>query len=458
MERKLAMTNRKNKKHVEEIDSFLEEDKNRNKQTIGIVGLGYVGLPVAVGFAKAYHVIGFDVNQHKLEALQKNVDHTGEFSTEELKDADIHFTSKEQELCTCRYIIVTVPTPITSTNEPDLTFLKQASVMIGRNLTPGTIIVYESTVYPGTTEEICIPVLETDSNLKAGVDFHVGYSPERINPGDKEHTFTGNNKVISAQNAYALEKIASLYQSVLHAKLFKASSMKVAEACKIIENAQRDINIAFMNELSLIFNKLDIDTYEVLEAANTKWNFLPFTPGLVGGHCISVDPYYLIYKAKLAGYSSTFLSAARAINDDMPAYVVQSLLQLIIMRKLNVQNIRITVLGITFKENLPDIRNSKSIEIVDQLQQLGLNVQICDPYVTQEKLNKLDISSTIDLKAYDQLDKADIVIAAVPHQAFKLQNSDFLKELLPNNQGIIMDLKGVILKSSVPEDTTLWRL
>lgn len=452
------MTNKENMKCVENCDSFIGEDKDRNKPIIGVVGLGYVGLPVAIGFAEKYHVIGFDVNHNKVTALRKNIDHTGEFTSKELQSAAIHFTFEEKELRACSLIIVAVPTPITPANEPDLMYLNQASETIGRNLTPETMIVYESTVYPGTTEEVCIPVLEAASSLKAGTHFHVGYSPERINPGDKEHTFQRNKKVIAAQNKHALEKIAAIYQNVLYTKLFRASSIKVAEASKIVENTQRDINIAFMNELSLIFNKLDIDTYEVLEAANTKWNFFPFTPGLVGGHCIGVDPYYLIYKSKLAGYSPDFLSSARAINDDMPAYVVQSLLQLIVTHRLNVQNIRVTILGITFKENLPDIRNSKAIEIVDQLQRLGLTVQAYDPHVSQAQLDTLDSISTINLKEYHQLDKANIVIAAVPHQAFTLTSDHFLQTLLADNQGIIMDLKGIISRDSVPINTTLWRM
>src|SRR5690625_2937943 len=343
------MTNRKNTKRIIEHDSFIGNNKKKQSSPIiGIVGLGYVGLPVAVGFAEKYDVIGFDVNQSKIEELNRHIDRTSEVSNDELKKASIDFTSEEKKLKECNYIIVAVPTPISSTKEPDLSYLENASAIIGRNLTPDTVIVYESTVYPGTTEEVCIPILERDSNLTAGDDFHVGYSPERINPGDKAHTFKSNNKVISAQNTHALNKIYRIYQNVLSAKVFKASSIKVAEASKIIENAQRDINIAFMNELSLIFNNLDIDTHEVLQAANTKWNFLHFTPGLVGGHCIGVDPYYLIYKSKLAGYTPSLLSSARAINDDMPAYVVESLLRLIAINKLNIQDIRVTVLGVCF--------------------------------------------------------------------------------------------------------------
>jgi len=450
------MTNRKNTKRIIEHDSFIGKDKKKeNSPIIGVVGLGYVGLPVAVGFSDNYDVVGFDVNKSKIEELTRHIDRTSEVSSDQLKKASIDFTSEEKKLKKCNYIIVAVPTPITLSKEPDLTYLKSASTIIGRNLTSDTIIVYESTVYPGTTEEVCIPVLEKYSTLTAGIDFHVGYSPERINPGDKTHTFKSNNKVVSAQNEYALEKISDIYQNVLCAEVFKASSIKVAEASKIIENTQRDINIAFMNELSLIFNKLDIDTHEVLQAANTKWNFFPFTPGLVGGHCIGVDPYYLIYKSKLAGYTPSLLSSARAINDDMPAYVVASLLQLVAVNKLNLQDLRITVLGITFKENIPDIRNSKSIEIVEQLQQLGMSVQVCDPHVSQEQL---DESSPVKLTKRKHLEKANIVILAVPHHEFDLEKSDFLNSLLKNNQDIIMDLKGVIPKDILSKNMTLWRL
>lgn len=451
------MTNKKNTKHMNSHDSLIGKDsmKKANSPTIGIVGLGYVGLPVAIGFADKYNVIGFDVNKSKIDSFKKHVDTTGEFSSTELKEASINFTTEERRLSECSYIIVAVPTPITLTKEPDLTYLESASTIIGKNLTSDTIIVYESTVYPGTTEEICIPILEAYSNLTAGIDFHVGYSPERINPGDKEHTFKSNNKVISAQNDHALEKMCEVYRNVLSAEIYKAPSIKVAEASKIIENTQRDVNIALMNELSLIFDKLDIDTHEVIHAANTKWNFFPFTPGLVGGHCIGIDPYYLIYKSKLEGYNPAFLSSARAINDYIPEYVVQSLLNLIIAHKLNLQDIRITVLGITFKEDISDIRNSKSIEIVDKLQQLGLSVQVCDPHVSREQL---DEKSNIGLTEINQLKKANIVIFAVPHKEFKDQDDEFLNDLLKANQGIMMDLKGIIPRDILHQDTLLWRL
>ena len=443
-----------------EIDYVFERtmimmDKQKKAHVIGVVGLGYVGLPVAVGFAEKYSVIGFDINKKRINSLKNHTDSTQELSNSELKEAAIEFTSEENRLGECSFIIVAVPTPITVTKEPDLTYLETASAIIGRNLKPHTIVVYESTVYPGTTEEVCIPILETHSNLKAGIDFHVGYSPERINPGDKEHTFKRNKKVISGQNEHALEMIYETYQNVLSKSVYKAPSMKVAEASKIIENTQRDVNIALMNELSLIFDKLSIDTYEVLQAANTKWNFFPFTPGLVGGHCIGIDPYYLIYKSKMAGYNPHLLSSAREINDYMPEYIVQSLLSLIISHKLNLHDICVTVLGITFKENIADTRNSKSLEIINILQELGLTVQVCDPHVS---LDQFENKYSINIKEPSQLKKANIVILAVPHKEFKVDNKEFLNAILTDKQAIIMDLKGIISKDIVHDNIMIWRL
>src|SRR5690625_2051680 len=308
------------------ISSYHGTHKAKKAPKIGVVGLGYVGLPVAIAFAEKYPVIGMDINEHKINQLNKAVDPNGQLSQTDFNDKSIEYVSEPYRLRECTHIIVAVPTPITNLNEPDLTMLEAATKMVGENLSQHTTVIYESTVYPGTTEDVCIPLLETFSGLTAGVDFEVGYSPERINPGDQEHTFKKIPKVIAGQTTKALENIYNLYSSILDAEIYKAPSIKVAEAAKIVENTQRDINIAYMNELSLIFEKLKIDTNEVLQAAKTKWNFLPFSPGLVGGHCIGIDPYYLIYKSKMEGYMPTLISEARSLNDSMPAYIVNSLL------------------------------------------------------------------------------------------------------------------------------------
>lgn len=417
---------------------------------VGVAGLGYVGLPVAIAFGEKFRVIGMDTNKNKINQLSKGIDPNGELSTEQLENKKLEYVSKPYKLQECTHIIVAVPTPITDLDEPDLTLLKDATKMIGENLSQHTTIIYESTVYPGTTEEVCIPLLEKYSGFTAGIDFQVGYSPERINPGDEDHTFKNSPKVIAGQTPLALENIYTLYEKVLEADIYKAPNIKVAEAAKIIENTQRDINIAFMNELSLIFEKLEIDTEEVLQAANTKWNFLPFSPGLVGGHCIGVDPYYLIYKSKQKGYMPTFITAARTLNESMPEHVVYSLLKLAMLQKLNIKDVRITVLGITFKENIADIRNSKSIEIVNQLQQLGLSIQICDPYAPTE-------INGIPLTPFHQLKKSSVLILTVPHKEFLEKTEDDFLDLLSDDYGIIMDLKGIFPVNEL-NNYMIWRM
>ncbi|MDY0410353.1 nucleotide sugar dehydrogenase [Paracerasibacillus soli] len=323
------------------------------KFKIGVVGLGYVGLPIARTLAEKYDVIGFDINEGKIKELRRGYDQTGQFSKKALSLDTLHFFTDETKLSACDYLIVTVPTPLTKANEPNLSFLKDATSTIGKNLSRKTTVIFESTVYPGTTEEICIPILETESQLVAGKDFYVGYSPERINPGDEEHVFKNTPKIVAGQNKEALQKVVSLYQKVIEANLHEAPSIKVAEAAKILENTQRDVNIALMNEFSLICHKLNINTLDVIAAAKTKWNFTPFTPGLVGGHCISIDPYYLIYKAKRAGYHPQLLSSARQINDSISSYIVSSLLALVVSHKLDVKQLKVALLGVTFKENIP---------------------------------------------------------------------------------------------------------
>jgi len=356
--------------------------KNR---VISVVGLGYVGLPVAVAFGKVRRTIGFDINRTRIEELRDGFDRTDEVTPEELAAADILFTDRIEDLKGANFHIVAVPTPIDEANQPDLRLMCRASETVAAALKPGDIVVYESTVYPGVTEEECLPILERISGLKGGVDFKVGYSPERINPGDKEHTFTKILKVVSGQDAETLEVVADVYSSVVTAGVFRASSIKVAEAAKVIENTQRDLNIALMNELALIFDRMGIDTGEVLAAAGSKWNFLKFSPGLVGGHCIGVDPYYLTHKAEKLGYIPQVILAGRRINDGMGKFVAQRAVKEIIKAGHPVLGSVVTVLGLTFKENCPDLRNSKVIDIVKELQDYGMEVQVCDPLADHEE-------------------------------------------------------------------------
>ncbi len=418
---------------------------------IGVVGLGYVGLPVAIGFSKEYKVIGYDINEARISSLNQFYDYTHEITETQLREARIKFTSNEKDLGICNFIIVAVPTPISVNHEPDLTYLKNASTILGKNLAAGTIVVYESTVFPGATEEVCLPILERESGLEAGSDFYVGYSPERINPGDKDHTFQTINKIVAAQDKETLDTIHSIYQRVITAEVYKAASIKVAEASKIIENTQRDINIAFMNEISIIFNKLGINTHEAIEAASTKWNFNPYYPGLVGGHCIGVDPYYLIHKSKSVGYTPNFIESAREINDYMPEYIVKTMLEQITIQKKNLKDFTITVLGVTFKQNLPDTRNSKALEIVEKLKNLDLHVQVCDPHVDHNHFKD-------ELKDLHQLEKSDVLILAVPHKFFTSLPVSTFQSLLKDGKGIIMDIKGALTKDELGEDITLWNL
>src|SRR6186713_2458502 len=349
------------------------------ERTVAVVGLGYVGLPIAVAFGKHGRTIGFDINKAKIEELQKGFDRTGEVSAADLKTSQVQYTAQPGDLKAADFIIVAVPTPIDDALQPDLQALRVSSELIGKHLSPGTIVVYESTVYPGVTEEVCLPILEKTSGLKAGTDFKVGYSPERINPGDKEHTLEKIVKVVSAQDQESLDIVASTYGLVVKAGVHRASSIKVADAAKVIENTQRDLNIALMNELALIFNRLGIDTKGVLEAAGTKWNFLKFSPGLVGGHCIGVDPYYLTHKAESVGYHSEVILAGRRINDNMGIHIANSVIKLMAQNELPINKADILVLGVTFKENCPDIRNSRVIDLIRELQSYGTTIHLYDP-------------------------------------------------------------------------------
>lgn len=422
---------------------------------IGVVGLGYVGLPVAVAFGQIQSIIGFDINPHRIATLQQGVDYTGEVSSEELQEAKIEFTSNPERLKECDFIIVAVPTPIDYAKQPDLTPLIKASETVGNNMKTGTVVVYESTVYPGATEEVCVPVLEKHSGLKAGKDFFVGYSPERINPGDKEHTFKNIVKVVSGQDEDTLSIIADIYGMVVDAGVYRAPSIKVAEAAKVIENTQRDLNIALMNELAIIFDRLGIDTAEVLAAAGTKWNFLHFTPGLVGGHCIGVDPYYLTYKAESIGYHPQVILAGRRINDGMGKFIATSLVKQMILKGISIQGSCVTILGMTFKENVPDLRNSKVIDIIRELREFGVEVQVTDPLADAKEAHE---EYGLDLLEINELLPADAVILAVSHRSFIDMGWEGITALLKNQQGIVADVKSVLDVNAVPDQVTLWRL
>ncbi|MYL56096.1 nucleotide sugar dehydrogenase [Virgibacillus halodenitrificans] len=425
------------------------------EQKIAVVGLGYVGLPLAVAFGEKQNIIGFDISKERIEELKQGFDRTNEVETEDLTSASIEFTADPEDLCKANFIIVSVPTPITENKQPDLTPLLKASETIGSNMSKGTIVVYESTVYPGATEDDCVPVLEKSSGLKYGEDFFVGYSPERINPGDKEHTFTTITKVVSGQNDEILEIVADVYDSVVEAGVHKASSIKVAEAAKVIENTQRDLNISLMNELAVIFEKLDIDTSEVLEAAGTKWNFLNFSPGLVGGHCIGVDPYYLTHKAQKVGHHPEVILAGRKTNDNVGKFIATSLVKQMIKKNMPVQGSTVTVLGFTFKENVPDLRNTRVIDIVKELEDYDINVQITDAYADPSEAHD---EYGIDLISYKELKPSDAVVFAVPHKTYLDEGWSMFDHLLKHGKGLVFDVKSKLKKLECPEAINLWRL
>jgi UDP-N-acetyl-D-galactosamine dehydrogenase len=402
------------------------------------VGLGYVGLPLAVEFGKRYRTIGFDLSERKVEAYRKFVDPTGEVSTEDLRAATgLAPTTDPRELAQADMVIVAVPTPVDDAHSPDFSPLVGASEAVGRNLKKGATIVYESTVYPGATEEVCVPILERCSGLKWKRDFFVGYSPERINPGDKEHTLTRITKVVAGDGPETLARLADLYGSIITAGVYRASSIKVAEAAKVIENTQRDLNIALVNELSLIFHRIGIDTLEVLQAAGTKWNFLPFRPGLVGGHCIGVDPYYLTYKAERLGYHPQVILAGRRINDGMGKYIAEQTVKQMIQHGHSVKGANVIVLGLTFKENCPDLRNSKVIDVIRELESYGAVVHVHDPVAeAEEAMHEYGVT----LKPWDQLPRSAAVVAAVSHAEFKSRPlKDVVDRLAPG--GIYVDVK-----------------
>ena len=421
---------------------------------IAVIGLGYVGLPVAVAFARTgAPVTGYDVNAGRIAELRGGRDRTGEVDPADLAHPQLHFTGAPADLGAADFFIVTVPTPVDTALRPDLTALLAASETVGRALRPGSIVVYESTVYPGATEEDCLPVLERASGLRGGRDFTVGYSPERINPGDREHRFESIRKVVAGQDAATLDVVAGVYASVVTAGVHRAPSIKVAEAAKVIENTQRDLNIAFMNELSAIFHELGIDTGDVLEAARTKWNFLPFTPGLVGGHCIGVDPYYLTHRAERAGYQPQVILAGRQINDSVGQRIARACLRLLPRADRPPQ--RVTVLGLTFKENVPDIRNSKVVDIVRELQASGVTVQVHDPLATAaDAANEYGIA----LLGEADLAPADAVILAVAHDAYRAAGWPLILRLLRDEGGVVVDVKAQLDRSATPNGVILWRM
>jgi UDP-N-acetyl-D-galactosamine dehydrogenase len=424
--------------------------------TIAVVGLGYVGLPLAVEFGKTYKTIGYDVSSIKIAAYQGYRDPTGELTQEELLAASrLECTADPCRLSEADYIIVAVPTPIDRANQPDFSPLRSSSSTVGKHMKRGAIVVYESTVYPGATEEICIPVLEEASGMKWQQDFHVGYSPERINPGDKAHTLTKILKVVSGDNADTLQRVSELYASIITAGVHKASSIKVAEAAKVIENTQRDLNIAFMNELALIFDRQDIDTTEVLEAAGTKWNFLKFKPGLVGGHCIGVDPYYLTHKAEMLGYHPQVVLAGRRINDGMGKFIAEKTVKLIIQSGSNIKGATVNILGLTFKENCPDLRNSKVPDIIRELKSYGVEVCVHDPIANPGEANR---EYGMKLRELCNLPQADAVIVAVSHDYYLAKNMVEIDEILKDG-GVFIDVKSVFPAASIrSRGFRFWRL
>ncbi|MGE7367314.1 nucleotide sugar dehydrogenase [Desemzia incerta] len=431
-----------------------------NEEKISLIGLGYVGMPIAVAFAnKGIDVIGFDINKTKIEQYKEGIDPTKEVGNETIGKTSVEFTSDESKLSEAKFHIVSVPTPINTDKTPNLAPVEGATKTIGKHLTKGSIVVYESTVYPGVTEDICIPILEKESGLKCGVDFKVGYSPERINPGDKVHTLENIVKIVSGIDEESLETIAKVYEIVIDAGVHRAKSIKVAEAAKVVENSQRDINIAFMNELAIVFDKMGIDTNEVVEAMNTKWNSLGFYPGLVGGHCIGVDPYYFIYEAEKLGYHSQIILSGRKINDGMGAFVADAIIKELVLSGKKVKEANVVIMGITFKENTPDIRNSKVIDIITRLEEYGIKPAVVDPQADPAETKK---EYGIELVNMDQITDADCAVLAVAHPEFINMTAEQFNKLFENtedNQKIVVDVKSKLNKKALlAEGYQYWSL
>ena len=426
------------------------------EEKLSLVGLGYVGMPIAVAFSKKIDVIGYDLNEKKIELYKSGVDPTKEVGDEAIKRCKVDFTADETRLREAKFHIVAVPTPVYDDHTPDLTPVEGASRILGRNLTKGSIVVFESTVYPGVTEDVCVPILEKESGLKCGVDFKIGYSPERINPGDKVHRLESITKIVSGMDAETLEEVAKVDELVVEAGVHRAASIKVAEAAKVIENSQRDINIAFMNELSVIFNKMGIDTKSVLDAAGTKWNFLKFFPGLVGGHCIGVDPYYLTYKAEIMGYHSQVILAGRRINDDMGKYVAENVVKNLIKSEKPVKNAKVAILGFTFKENCPDTRNSKVFDIVKELREYGIDPAIADPTADAAEAKHL---YGVEFTDISKIKDMDAVVLAVAHDAFAKFTMADMDKFYGKGQKVLVDVKGLFDRNAYEKaGYNYWRL
>ena len=436
--------------------NLYEKIVNREEK-ISLVGLGYVGMPIAVAFAKKTQVIGYDYNAAKIDLYKSGIDPTNEVGNDVIKNTTVQFTNDPSMLRQAKFHIVAVPTPVNDDHTPNLSPVESASRILGQNLTPGSIVVYESTVYPGVTEEVCVPILERESGLKCGVDFKVGYSPERINPGDQVHRLENIIKIVSGMDAETLDTVAKVYELVVKAGVHRAESIKVAEAAKVIENSQRDINIAFMNELSIIFNKMGIDTKAVLTAAGTKWNFLKFVPGLVGGHCIGVDPYYLTYRAEQLGYHSQVILAGRRINDDMGKYIAENVVKKLIAADLPVKNARVAILGFTFKENCPDTRNTKVIDIYHEFQEYGITPVVADPTADADEALRLYGIEFVDMA---DIENMDAVILAVSHEQFQgLTVADFDKFYACAHKKVLVDVKSMLDKAAfVDAGYVYWRL
>lgn len=429
-------------------------------EKLAVIGLGYVGMPIAIEFAKKLDVIGFDVNKNKIKTYLNGIDPTNEVGNESIKNTTMKFTYEEKDLKNAQFFVVAVPTPINQDKTPDLTPVIEASKLLGRNISSGSYVVFESTVYPGVTEEVCIPILEEVSGLKCGVDFKVGYSPERINPGDKINTLTNIVKIVSGVDDESIQVISDVYEIIIKAGTYKASTIKVAEAAKVAENSQRDINIAFMNELAKVFNIMEIDTNDVVEAMKTKWNSLPFTPGLVGGHCIGVDPYYFLYQAEKIGYHSQIIQSGRKINDSMGHFIAHETIKKMINADIKINNSEVVIFGVTFKENTPDIRNSKVFDIAEKLEEFGIKLRFVDSYADRNELHR---DYKITLTDINEIHDADCIIFTVPHDDFKVMNIETLNKFFkidtPDENKVIIDVKSIFnLEKLKQSGSSYWRL
>lgn len=432
----------------------------KKKTKLAVIGLGYVGMPLAVEFSKVFDVIAYDINEKKVDRYKNGEDPTGEIGYEELKKCNIHFTSDQEQLKEAKVFIVAVPTPTYANKFPDLQCVKSASETVGKYISPGSVVVYESTVFPGVTEDICAPIIESISGLECGIDFKIGYSPERINPADKEHTITNIIKIVSGNDSEAIALIGEIYSSIVKAGIYKAPCIRVAEAAKLVENTQRDINIAFLNEVAMLFNAMQIDTQDVIDAMDTKWNALKFRPGLVGGHCIAVDPYYFIDRMNLYGINSHLISSARGVNESMGNYVATQAIKYMLLSSKDIRNVKVVILGITFKENCPDTRNTKVVDIVKTLQSMGINPIVADPHASPQAVK---YEYGIELVDYRDIHDADCIILAVAHREFICQDfsliSNMFKPSLRHCEQIFLDVKSVYKKDLLDEyGCTYWRL